>query len=271
MPISGTRRWEELTSAEAARLPPDTVAILPFAATEQHGAHLPLGTDAMIGRAVLGRALELLPDAVPALALPELAVGHSPEHTDFPGTLSLAPETLLALGRDLAAGVHRAGVTRIVLFNSHGGNPPVLELLAIEMRMKLGMLAVPAHWWRLAPSPGLFGPDEAAWGIHGGAVETSVLLHAQPDLVRGAEVRNNPSAAPALAAAHRLLGAQGPTSFAWAAQDLNPSGVVGDAGLASAEAGAQLVEDAALALAQLIGEVHRLPADALKPPPRPGE
>lgn len=254
-----TRFWDELTTEEFRALPPGTVAILPVAATEQHGPHLPLATDAVINRGILERALTLLPPALPALALPAQAVGHSPEHTGFPGTLTLRAETARTAWTELAEGVQVAGVRRLVLFNSHGGNPPLLDLMAVDLRVRLGLLVVPASWTRFGYPPGLFPPEELEFGIHGGAVETSLMLHLRPDLVRRDRIADFPSAARAVAAGNRVLRSHGRIGTGWMTADLNPAGAVGDARLATAEAGRALLEHAAAALATLVGEVHRLP------------
>lgn len=266
-PVS-RRRWEELTTEEAGRLPATAVAVLPFASIEQHGPHLPLNTDLLIAQAVVDAALARLPPAIPALSLPTLPIGHSPEHGGFPGTVTAAPETLLALGRDVAGSLHRSGLRRIVLFNAHGGNPPILQLLAVELRTRLGMLvAVPALWGAEGLPAGLVAPDEAAWGIHGGTVETSLILHLRPDLVRSDRIGAFASSAAGLDRAHCQLRVHGDSVLGWAAQDLNPAGVVGDASRADAGLGRRILDHAAGALATLIEELHRLPADWLKDRP----
>jgi creatinine amidohydrolase len=205
---------------------------------------------------------------VPALALPALAIGHSPEHAVYPGTLTAAPETLLALGRDVAGSLHRAGVRRLVLFTAHGGNPPVLELLAVELRTRLGMLvALPALWGADGLPAGLVVPEEVAYGIHGGTVETALVLHLRPDLVRTGRAGAFASAAAGLDRAHRQLRVHGRNALGWASQDLNPSGAVGDAGAADGALGKRILDHAAGALATLVEELHRLPADWLKDGP----
>ncbi|QJE73079.1 creatininase family protein [Aerophototrophica crusticola] len=248
------RRWEELTSPDIAALLPETVAILPVSATEQHGPHLPLNTDAVINAGILDRALSQLPDSVPALALPPWVYGFSPEHLSFPGTMTLPAEALLAGWRAVAEGVHRAGLRRLVLFNSHGGNPPVMELLAFELRQRLGMLVVPVSWGRFGLPDRLFPEDELKWGIHGGAVETSLMLHLRPDLVRADKLADFRSAAAGLRTKALRL-----HDIGWAAQDLNPAGVVGDTTLATAGKGAAVLEHAARGLATLLEEVAAHP------------
>lgn len=258
--MEGKRDWSALTTAEAARLPAGTVAILPIAATEQHGPHLPLSTDTDIATGILARALALLPDDVPALALPMLAVGHSPEHSAFPGTLTLRAETLLRLLAELAEGVAAAGVRRLLLFTSHGGNPPVLDLSAVDLRVRLGLFVVPVHYERFGLPDGLFDERERRWGIHGGAVETSLMLHLRPDRVHPSAFADFPSRAEEVAAANTHLRLH---RAGWMAQDLNPAGVVGDPRAATAEKGRAVLEHTARGLAALIAEVaaHPLPAD----------
>ncbi len=250
--VQANRDWSALTTVQAARLPANTVAILPVAATEQHGPHLPLSTDTVIAQGILDRALTLLPDTIPAFALPLLAIGHSPEHAAYAGTLTLRAETLMRVLADLAEGVAKAGVRRIVLFTSHGGNPPALDLVAVDLRTRLGLFVMPAHWERFGLPDGLFGEVERRFGIHAGAIETSLMLHLRPDLVRREELRDFPSRASAVAAANRWLHLH---AAGWAAQDLNPAGAVGDARAATAEKGRAVLEHAARGLADLVAEI----------------
>ncbi len=259
------RYWKDLTTEDFAGLDgARTVAVLPVAATEQHGPHLPLSTDAAINGGILQRAVELAPMDLPLLALPAYPVGLSPEHRDFPGTLSLSPETLLRLVIETAAGVVRSGLRKIVLFNSHGGQPQALEIAAQELRASHSMIAVVANSWRLMRPGEFFPPGERESGIHAGAIETALMLHLQPGLVRRDKVANFPSSATALERDHPEMASAGRLQFAWQAQDLNASGAVGDARLATAEAGKALVEQAARGLLALAADLSRLPLETLK-------
>ncbi|HYC04428.1 MAG TPA: creatininase family protein [Azospirillaceae bacterium] len=253
------RYWEDMTTEMAGSLPPDTVAVLPCASIEQHGPHLPLSTDVVICRGILARAVDLAPDDLPLTVLPTVPLGHAPEHTAFPGTLSLPAELLLRLWKEMARQVHKAGIRRLVLFNAHGGNPPILDILAMELRAELGMLVVPVSWMRLGLPDGIVEEDELAWGIHGGLVETSVMLHLRPDLVREDKAQAWRSEACRVAAENKLLRMYGRIGMGWMAQDLNPAGVVGDAASADAETGRALVEHAAGRLVTLLGEVRGMP------------
>jgi creatinine amidohydrolase len=240
------------------------VAILPLAATEQHGPHLPASTDVDIGRGILDAALEALPDDLPLTVLPMLEVGASEEHLSFPETLSVAPEDLVELivraGHDVAAG----GVRRLVLANSHGGNRFAMEVAGLRLRRELGLLVVKAHWFRF-DRPSTIDLPESEWrhGLHGGAVETAMMLHLHPDRVRTDAVDVFPSLGGELARGLRRLEPEGQASFAWLAEDLHPSGVTGDARLATASMGARLVGHYGRALADVILDAHEFPVDRL--------
>lgn len=259
------RYWKDLTTEDFATLDSArTVAVLPVAATEQHGPHLPLSTDAAINAGILQRAVELASMEPPLLVLPAYAVGLSPEHRDFPGTLSLSPDTLLRLVIETAEGVARAGLRKLILFNSHGGQPQAMEIAAQELRARHAMVVVVANSWRFMRAGEFFPPVERETGIHAGAIETSLMLHLQPGLVRRDKVAHFPSAASALERDHPEIASAGRLRFAWQAQDLNPTGAVGDARLATAEAGKVLVEQAARGLLALAADLSRLPLATLK-------
>jgi creatinine amidohydrolase len=259
-----SRLWQELTTEDVAALDrARTVAVLPVAAVEQHGPHLPLGTDAMINEGVLARALALAPADLPVVALPMLSVGTSGEHSDFPGTLSLSARTLLDLVTELAEGVVRAGLRKLVLLNSHGGQPQVLEMAAQDLRTRRAMVVVVANAWRMMDRDAVLPPAEREAGLHGGGLETALMLHLRPELVRRDKVRDFPSAARGLERDFPSLAAHGRVAFAWQAQDLNPAGAVGDARLGTAETGRKLVDGAAERLVRLVGELARFPLETV--------
>jgi creatinine amidohydrolase len=256
------RRWQDLCWTDFAALPANTVAVLPVAAIEQHGPHLPLSVDAVIGEGVIAAALRRLPQDAPVLVLPTQAVANSVEHTRFPGTLSTTPETLLALVTDIGESVARAGVRRLVLCNSHGGNAPVLEIAARRIRIRANILAVTTAWARLGRPEGPRDPQEATYGLHAGREETSLMLALAPERVRmeraaafASDWQRVSNAQPEL---HPAAGA----SLSWQAQDLNPAGAVGDAAGATAEAGAALLDHAARRLAALFLAVAAVDVDA---------
>ena len=150
------RGWQDMNTEEFGG--PDAerwIAVLPVGAIEQHGPHLPLCVDACINQGILARALELLPEQVPVTVLPPIPVGKSNEHIAFPGTLTLSADTLIRLWTELGEAVARAGVRKLVLFNSHGGQPQVMDIVARDLRVRLGMLAVAYSWDAAGVPPGL--------------------------------------------------------------------------------------------------------------------
>jgi len=262
------RRWEDLTWQDFAHLDTErSVAILPVAAIEQHGPHLPLATDAMINRGILDRALAQVAADAPLLVLPAFPVGRSDEHRAFPGTLTLGAETLAQVWFEIGQSVHRAGLRKLVIVNSHGGQPQICDIVALDLRMRLGMLAVVANTFAFGEPEGLFPEEERRHGIHAGAHETSILLHLQPGSVRTALVDAFQPASVAHDKDHRELRFHGKVAIGWATQDLHPLGACGDARLATAAAGRAIVEHAGARLAVLLEEVSRYPLANLKTGP----
>lgn len=262
------RYWTDLTTTEFADLDADRcLAILPVAATEQHGPHLAVSTDSVVNDALLKAALERLPNGADAVVLPPQPVGVSPEHGDFPGTLSLSHETMIRVLIEIARGVAAAGLRKLVLFNSHGGQSHVMDIAAMKIRRKHKILVFPVNAYRFWDTSAAFGAAEAAHGIHAGAAETSIMMAAAPGRVREAAIATHPSLSQDMESRYRYLRPYGRMgSFAWQMQDLNPSGAVGDATLATAEAGAALIEEAGSAIAELFGEIADVkPEDILTP------
>ncbi|MCW5719477.1 MAG: creatininase family protein [Bauldia sp.] len=263
-----SRLWMDLTTEDfATRDMSGVVAVLPVAAVEQHGPHLPLSVDARIGSGVLDAALAILDDDAPVLVLPQLPVGKSDEHTAFAGTLTISHQTLARVWFDIAESVHRTGCRRILFANSHGGQRALIDIVCRDIRVKLGMMAVNAAWFSMVRQDDLFGPTEAGHGIHGGAAETSLMLRLHPDLVRPSAIANFPPVTIAWEDAGSTLTAEGAVGFGWQAQDLHPSGACGDARLATADAGGILLDRSAAALARLIGELAAFPVERLQRSP----
>ncbi len=208
--------WPEIAGGAAAHW----IAVLPLAATEQHGPHLPVGTDVMIAEAYLARVRELLPETVPATFLPLQPVGISTEHVDYPGTLTLPSEVALKTWMALGESVMRAGVRKIVMVTSHGGNSAAMTLVAQDLRAQHGLLAVTTSWSRLSSPEKLFAAEEVRHGIHGGAVETSIMLARYPHSVRREAIAKFEPSSVALEQRYRWLSTQRPAPFAWQAQDL---------------------------------------------------
>ena len=243
--------WPEVSATEAARW----IAVLPLAATEQHGPHLPLETDVMIGEAYLARLKELLPPGLPVTFLPIEKIGISTEHTDYPGTQTLSTSDALKQWMALGESVAKRALKKLVMVTSHGGNAAAMTLVAQDLRARHGMLAVTTSWSRFGTPPGLFSEEELRHGIHGGAVETSIMLARYPQAVKKKAIADFPSSAVAMETEFRWLSTQRPAPFAWQAQDLNPSGAVGDARQASAEKGGLLLDHGAFAFCELLQDV----------------
>ncbi len=251
-----TRYWAEMTwtdvrAADMAR----TIAVLPVAATEQHGPHLPLGVDTQIMEGYLERVVARLPADLPVLFLPVQNCGCSVEHRDFPGTLSLSARTALKVWTELGECVHRAGCRKLVLLNAHGGNVAILDTIAHDLRARLGLFVVMATWHRFGTPDGLFSPEEKAHGIHGGDIETSLMLTFRPDLVRTERVENFPSRSAEMEQDFTWLRAGRPTGFGWMAQDLSPSGAMGNAAAATRQKGETCADYGATAFIELLQDI----------------
>lgn len=259
--MASSRYWIELSTREIAALPGGSIAVLPTGAVEQHGPHMPVGTDALINRGIVRRALELLPAELPVVILPEQTIGTSHEHLSYPGTLSYTPSEIVAIWTTVLEGAIRAGVTKLLLFNSHGGQVRMLQPTALLLRQRFAVAAFYASWFDAGYPEGLFSREEMEFGIHAGAIETSMLLHLEPGLVATDFIADFPSSAAALDNEFRLLqsdpGGGRLGGFGWMMQDLHPSGAAGDAREATAEKGKALVERAATRLVELLGEIHR--------------
>jgi creatinine amidohydrolase len=233
------------------------IAILPVAAVEQHGPHLPVGVDAYIAEGYLARALPLVPEDLDVLFLPVQTIGKSNEHLAFPGTLTLSAETVIRAWFEIGESVFRAGCRKLVFVNAHGGNVAVIDIVARELRVKLGMLAVTAAWHRLGYPEGLYEPEEMHHGIHAGEIETSLMLAFRPDTVRGGKAENFVPRTVAMERELAHLRAIQPTGFGWMAQDLHPQGAMGDASQATREKGEASADYGARRFVELLRDVDR--------------
>lgn len=250
--------WGDYRTDEYAGIDPETtIAVLPVAAIEQHGPHLPVSTDTSIMQGMLETVIAALPDDLDLRILPIQAVGKSNEHVRSPGTLTLSPLAAIQGWAELGASVARAGVRKIVFVNSHGGNEEIMGIVARELRVAFGMLAVKSSWMRFGVPPGLYTDDELRYGIHGGDVETSLMLYFRPDLVAMERAQDFRSAVVDAEAAFALLRHTGTHAFAWVAGDLNPAGVVGEAARATAEKGRLTAEHQANGFVRLLEDVRK--------------
>ena len=264
--------WADLTTADFASLDLSrAIAVLPVAATEQHGPHLPLSVDTDIVNGVVGAAVPHLQADLPALFLPTQAVGFSPEHNRFSGTLTLKAETLIRIWTEIGECVAASGVKKLVLFNAHGGQVGAMDLVARDLRARLDMLVYSVSWFNLPLIDGqgrdvnaLFSAEEQRFGIHAGEIETSMMLALKPEQVRMAQAEYFRSASQARSAEFPILGNGKSAKLGWQMQDYNPQGAVGDAGAATAAKGQMLLDAAGRGLAALLAEIDRLPAGTLQ-------
>lgn len=275
MPSSTTlpsRFWANLSTRHFAQWARDsrldqTVAVLPVAATEQHGPHLPVSVDTALVDGVIQAALPHLAEDLPVLFLPTQATGLSPEHIRFPGTLTLSATTLIALWSEIGASVARAGIKKLVLFNSHGGQVSVMDIVARDLRTAHGMLVYSASWYGLPLGDavqGLFSAEEHRFGIHAGDIETSMMLALDAAHVDMAQAQNFHSTSQDRAAQYPILGNGSSAKLGWHMQDYNQQGAAGNAAAATAEKGRALIEAAGLQLAKLLAEVSALPMSTLR-------
>ena len=254
--MSGARNWADLRAPDFAGIDPmRTIALLPTAAIEQHGPHLPVGTDTLIAEGMLDQLRRLCPDDLDLRILPVQTVGKSNEHIWAPGTLTLTAETALRAWTEIGLSVARAGIRKIVVVNSHGGNLDLVSILSRELRVRAGMIAVKCQWTSFGVPEGMYPPRELAFGIHGGDMETSLMLAFRPETVEMAAAQDFGSSAET-----GSISPIGPISYGWIARDLNPSGTVGNARAATAEKGEAT---AAHQVAGLIGLLRKVEAMAL--------
>jgi creatinine amidohydrolase len=257
-----TRHFAQLTASGAD----DVVAVLPVAAIEQHGPHLPTSVDTALLNGVIAATLPQLGSSR-ALFLPTQQVGKSNEHLRFPGTLTLKAETLIALWTEIGECVHRAGIKKLVLLNSHGGQISVMDIVARDLRVRLDMLVFSTNWFTLPLGDevnALFSPQEHRFGIHGGDMETSMMLFLAPHTVDMRQARDFKSSSQVRHEKYEILGNGISAKMGWQMQDYNPMGACGNAKIATAEKGQVLVNAAAQKLAQLLREVSSLPMSTLQ-------
>jgi creatinine amidohydrolase len=253
--IPDARNFAYLTWKQVDALPRETtLLVLPTAAIEQHGKHLPLATDTLINNLLLGKALALVPAELPIYALPPVCYGKSNEHIGFPGTLSVRAETFMAVVRDVSASVAAAGFKKLVLYNTHGGNTSLVDVLARDLRAEFGL-----RTFSLFGSPGAkfegVSEQERTYGFHAGEIETAYLLHATPEFVHQDEYTANYIARVDNPESLKPEGSS--ANFAWLTRDISPSGVLGDPKAATAEHGEQWSNEAAARIAELLVAMYQ--------------
>jgi creatinine amidohydrolase len=241
--IPDDRNFAYLTWKQVEALPKDeTLLILPTTAIEQHGHHLPLATDTLTNNLFLGHALALLPKDLHIYALPPFCYGKSNEHIGFPGTMSLSASTFMAVIHDIGASVAASGFKKLVLYNTHGGNTSLDDVMCRDLRAEFGLRTFFLSGSGGAKFEGI-NPQERAYGFHANEFETSVLLYGTPDLVHTDKYTSNYIAD--INNPQPLLPENGPATFAWLTRDIAESGVLGDPTPSTAENGERWTKTAA--------------------------
>lgn len=256
--------WNELNASDFADLDDETtIAVLPIASTEQHGPHLPIATDVAIARGMLAEVRKALPPDLGMLVLPLQEIGKANEHIYGPGTLSFSAKMLIPLWTAIGEKVAEAGVRKLVIVNSHGGNTDIMSIVARELRVRFEMAVVSTQWSRFGYPDGMISEHERQFGIHGGEVETSLMLHFRPELVRMENAKNFRSKAEDMQEMSDYLQPLPPHALAWIAHDLNPYGVVGNAALGTAEKGAEIAAHQAAGFIRLVEDLRAFPLTQL--------
>ena len=270
-----SRFWADLSARHFAQLAASpaldqVVAVLPVAATEQHGPHLPLSVDKDLVDGVVQACLPHLSADLPVLFLPTQQVGKSNEHIRFPGTLTLSAQTLMAVWMELGACVARTGIKKLVLLNSHGGQVSVMDIVARDLRTAHDLIVCHTSWYNLPLGEavmGMFPADEHRFGIHAGDIETSMMLALREQQVDMSQARHFTSSSQERAGLYEVLGNGTSAKLGWQMQDYNAMGAAGNAANATAAKGQALINAAGMQLAKLLGEVSTLPASTLREKP----
>lgn len=245
----------ESAPADAAKW----IAVLPLGATEQHGPHLPFETDSLIAEAIVERLIERLPASAPVVFLPVETVGYSPEHMHVAGTQTLDWDQAVRRWIRIGEQAHRSGIRKLVMLNAHGGNSPLMTIVATELRVRFAMLAVATSWTRFGLPDGVMSADEKHLDIHGGLIETSVMLAVHPDKVAMERAGGFASRQADFLRDYTHLRAYGPHAFGWTMEDLSAIGAVGNAAGASARTGERILDHAVTGLLELLKDVERHP------------
>jgi creatinine amidohydrolase len=234
--------WDTLTTNDFARIDRRTPVILPIAAVEQHGPHLPLSVDCDIGRHFFRRAETQF--GTEMLVLPQVQVACSQHHMDFAGTLTVRPETFLAYAADLLESVIAHGFDRIVIFNSHGGNQAIGRVLTDKIGTSHRHChVVMATWWTLAAAQLTPLQESARGGIsHACEFETSVMMLAHPERVRTDQIAGMSHVTTHEWAQEDMLNGARASLFRTMYEKSGGTGTVGDPSTASAKKGERITE-----------------------------
>ncbi|WP_261395139.1 creatininase family protein [Membranihabitans marinus] len=251
--------WEELSSLQLAKAGKSLPVMVNISATEQHGNHLPLGTDRIIGDYFCRKLNDRIADKV--LLLPNLSIGYSRHHLGFPGTLSLSHSTLIAQLEEIVDSVFAHKFTKFILFNSHGGNQALGQVFIEKMGDKYphGHFFM-MNWFRLAVEELRKLSESGPGGIgHGGEFETSLMLRIAPHLVDEnniSSMRNIPTFS--WAEGDLLQGAE--VSYYRSMSSMTKNGIYGDPRFATADKGAKIEKVVVTRMTEIVNDIFNISA-----------
>ena len=254
-------RWNSLTRDEIKNIDKDkAIVLLPTGATEQHGAHLPVGTDSTILEKLIDKFIEEAEfEEGDLLFAPQLYTGKSNEHMGFPGTITFSTQTYYSLLYDIAKSIAASGFKKLILFNSHGGNTDMLNMISRDLRIDLGLDILVFDWW-FTPfwNEGLEGIKESGtYGVfHACELETSLMLAVSPETVHmDLAVDEDPSDD---FKDNKYMTILGPLTLGWKTKDVTTSGVIGAPTYGTAEKGKKLYDYAVKKLLDIIKEFSKI-------------
>ncbi|EIJ80420.1 Creatininase [Bacillus methanolicus PB1] len=250
-----------LTSKQVEELPKQkALVILPIGAVEQHGPHLPIYTDSLIAEGVLKAVCNYLNEDDNIWILPAIPYGKSTEHLGYAGTISLSGSTLQLIVKDIATSLQKSGFRKLVLFNTHGGNHDLLNMIARDIRIETGLITFRLNSYDFDVAEDIITKQEAAYGIHGGEVETSLVLSFKSEWVKKelcpSEIMQFP-----MKIKHLQL--KGNNYFAWKMEDISNTGILGNARKATKEKGEKIIGRLSEILAQVLREMAEFEIDEL--------
>lgn len=245
--------WAELTYKQIAELGNRNAwALLPIGSIEQHGPHLPVGTDSLLLKEILRLALEKYKPGFPVVVLPILEFGKSIEHRDYPGTVSFSTRTMLAILDDFASSLTSANIKRLAIINSHGGNTALINGYLLDLRSNYNIEVIAIHLSTIYRNVEREFKDMIGDFFHACGLETSLALSLFPEFVNMSEVPTAHDDDPSKF--HRLISLRDKVSMGWSAREISSSGAIGQPWLANAEVGEKLADKITSALVDVFIE-----------------
>lgn len=253
--------WKNLSRMDIAGIAKESaVVLLPISAIEQHGPHLPVGTDTVILEKLLEKfAAEKKFESGSVVIAPQISVGKSNEHMDFPGTLTLTTKTMYDLITEICQCIAQHGFKKIILTNSHGGNTDLLNVLSRDLRISLNIEIYVFDWWFTSFWNDIMDRQKSSKSVYGVfhacELETSLMMSFAPETVKTEEIRDE--VPDALFRDNRYISLYGPVGMGWKTKDVSQSGIIGEPQCASKEKGDIFARYAVDKLSDIVGEVLR--------------